>query len=164
MSFRALAGRLIAAGAVLWAAGAYPTWHLAGGGGLAAQTAAGAAILAVMAANAALIARYGRSDAARLAKIFLISGLARVPLSVALVVGLAAALELPDAALLIWAAVFYLGLIVTEGVWLARVLLRPKAASAGPPGDGPWSVAAAIQGPQGRSAERRTDDVADRHE
>ncbi len=114
----------VASSSVLWAAGAYPTWRLAGGKGLAAQTTAGAVVLTVMTASAAIVRVSSSAGPSGAALGFLAFSMVRVLLCAGAAVGARAALDLPVRVLFVWMCLFYLTMLSVEGVWLTRALMR----------------------------------------
>jgi hypothetical protein len=95
-----------------------------GSGVVAAKLVAGAVVLLVMVASGALCVRAARRGPGPAAFAFTVLAMARVLVSLSLLAGAWALLELPPAALLIWAVIFHLVMLVGECIWLARALQR----------------------------------------
>jgi len=105
------------------AAGAYPTWALAGPAGIAAELAA-ACVASFWSIGVGMAALHtGKRGPAALVMAFILAGLAGgVGAAVAAVVG-SRIFGAPLEALVIWTGAFYwLGLVV-EGIWLGRQLI-----------------------------------------
>ena len=121
---------VVAAGLVVWACGAWPTWRFAGADALRAQAAAGAIVAVVMILSTVVMRICAPLGAVKIALAFILLGVARIALCLGLIVWVRASLGLPATALLLWAALFYAPMLLVEGVYLAHVL-RDHTRSAG---------------------------------
>ena len=112
----------VAPALLLGAAGAYPTWRLAGTGGLVGLTAAACAVVAAMTGGAVVVVRRASGGLAKAVIAFLWAALVRI--GTCLVLGLAAAFLLPlsPPAMLIWLAALYVVSLAGESVWLILVI------------------------------------------
>ena len=121
---------VLAAGLVVWACGVWPTWRIAGADAVRAQAAAGATVTAVMIATTVVMRGCAAFGPVLTASAFVVLGIARIALCLGLIVCIRTFLNLPPAALLLWAALFYVPMLLVEGVYLAYVL-RAHGESAG---------------------------------
>jgi len=124
ISFAASLVWVVLAGVLVGLLGAFPTWHLAGRDGLAAELWAGGIVLVAVVLSAAVVVCAAWRGPATAAAAFPASGLIR--LGVGLALGCAAArwAGVDAAAFFVWPAVFYLAMLGAESFWLARALNR----------------------------------------
>jgi hypothetical protein len=123
-AFCAVLGWIVPISLLVGLVGAFPTWHRAGIPGLQAELAAGVTVMIVMVASCALTAKTSAQGPGMMAYVFVISGMARVLVSVALLAAIWAATGLPARTLMVWAAIFYLTMLVAESIWICRMLGR----------------------------------------
>ncbi len=116
-----VAAALIGAGPALWAGGR---------DALAAALPAGAGVLAVMLATAAIVARAGKDGPAKVAVTFMSLSMVRMILSGAIVAGLGWLTGQDPLALALWAVGFYLACLAGEVVWLVRTVRKTTHAQA----------------------------------
>jgi len=124
IALMALVGWVIAGGVAVAAIGTYPTWRLAGAGGLAAELAAGLIVLGVKLASAWVLTRQAGGGPGRVAFVYVVLVAARVMAVLLLAVGACRLWGLPPRALLIWTAAFYLATLATDSIYLARALQK----------------------------------------
>jgi hypothetical protein len=124
ISFAALIGWVVGVGVLVWGLGAYPTYRLAGGVGLEAESAAAVTVMVVMIVSAGVVRINADLGPARAAMAFLYSCAVRILACVGLTVGLWALLDLPIRILFVWTSIFYVSMLTVEGTWLARALGR----------------------------------------
>lgn len=115
---------LIGPGLLVAAAGAYPTWLLAGEQGLAAMAAAGVAVFLAMVGSAWAIFWRSGPGLDRLAIRFAGMAIFRMTICFALTAAAWYMFALPTSALLLWTGAFYLVMLGGECFWLARALKR----------------------------------------
>jgi hypothetical protein len=113
---------IVMLGMTAWAIGAYPTYHLAGKGGLAAQAVASVVVLLVTWTSAVIIAKFASRGPKAAAMALLLSGFAKMILIVATVFTLKTSFNLPFLALMIWMGLFYVVMLGGELIWLSRAL------------------------------------------
>jgi hypothetical protein len=106
------------------AAGAWPTWHLAGREGLIGMLVAGAIVLPVMFASASIVLRVARRGPGRTTLAFIVAGMGRLMVVLSVTVPVCLVSGVHTAAVLAWVSVFYLTTLAGEVVWLARALKR----------------------------------------
>ncbi len=124
ISLAGLLWRLLPAGLVLGLAGAWPTWHLAGAGGVLSLLCAGGLVLAAVLFSGLLVVALAAGGPSRAALGFVASGLVRLLLCVG--IGLAVIHALPVCAMtfFIWLGIYYLAMFLAESAWLSRALHR----------------------------------------
>ncbi len=124
ISLVSVIGRILWTAAILALVGAYPTYRYTGRDGLAAMFVAGAIVVLVACLAAALLIRQARHGAVRLAVGFLFASTGKVLACV----GLATASwyvwnpALPFAPLFTWVVLFYVVNLISQCVWLVKVL------------------------------------------
>jgi hypothetical protein len=118
----ALAAWLGSACALASALGATLTWKYAGTPGLWAQLAAAVLILLVMLASGAWICHRANFGSSRAATAFLAMGFPRIALGIGLAMLARSFFDLPTKPLFVWVGVYYMALLLVEGVWLSREL------------------------------------------
>ena len=124
ISFPAAGAWIASTAGVVWAAGALPTWLLAGEAGMAAQAVAGGIVLVVMIASAAIVVALSRGGISKAAMGFMVMGVVRMAACLG-AAGLAIFfLPLLKTALLIWTAAFYMATLGSESIWLFRAIRR----------------------------------------
>ena len=106
---------LVGAGPALWAGGR---------DALAAALPAGAGVLVVMLATAAIVARAGKEGPAKVAVTFMSLSMVRMILSGAIVAGWGWLTGQDPLTLALWAVGFYLACLAGEVVWLVRTVRR----------------------------------------
>ncbi|MBI5722679.1 MAG: hypothetical protein HZA50_01885 [Planctomycetes bacterium] len=117
-----LVWRLSAASLAAGAAGAYPTYALAGWPGLLSEAVACVIVAAIILVSTAFLLGQARSGPLRAAQAFAPMVMARGLVCVAAGLGLCLATPLPPRALLAWLLAFYIVTLVTESAWLIRTL------------------------------------------
>ena len=124
ISFPALLGWVLPLGLLVGGVGIYPTLRIAGTSGLHAELAAGLVVLSVMLANGAWTVWTARKGPREVAFAFMLSGVVRV--FVCLLVGVVVwqLVPLPLRCYAVWLGIFYLTMLLGEGVWMARALKR----------------------------------------
>ena len=137
LRFPAMLGYLLGALVLAAAVGVVPTWRLAGPAGLTCQLSALPAVAVPFLASGIVVLSVARRGIRAVAAAFLLMGLVRLPVSLALGAGAWAVWDLPAEALMIWVAVFYLASLGGETIWLIRAAQR----SSQPPARGAkgWS-------------------------
>jgi hypothetical protein len=124
LSFWAMLGWVVVIDVLMGAAGAWPTWHLAGWKGLTGELVAGAIVIPIMLASALVVLRGALRGPGAAVKLFVAGWGVRLPAVVALALLLGFFCRLHLAAFLCWVGLFYLAAIVGEGFWLAKALKR----------------------------------------
>jgi len=124
ISLRAMLGFALPTAIVLWALGAWPAWHWAGGDGLAAHTAAGCIVLGVMVASAALVKLFAALGPDKAAFAFIGASFARILFCVGITIGAWALFDMPTGVLCLSVPAFYVALLIAEGIWLSKALNR----------------------------------------
>jgi hypothetical protein len=124
LSFWAMLGWVWMIGLLTGAVGLWPTWRLAGRGGLEGELLAGAVVLPIMLASALVVLRLARRGPAVVAAVFVIGGAVRLAVVLAAALILGHVFRLHAVAFLLWIALFYLTTILGEGFWLARALRK----------------------------------------
>ena len=127
ISFAALLAWVLPTGVLAGGAGLWPTWDLAGRGGVLAQAWAGAIVLAAVLASASVVMHFATSGPASAAFAFLAAGLIRLGVCVGLALLARWAAGLPAGPLFVWIGVFYAAMFGAEATWLARALGRDAA-------------------------------------
>lgn len=121
--FAALAW-IIMLGLAAWVIGAYPTYHLAGVEGLAAQGTASVVVLLATGTSAMIIAKLAARGPTVAAMGLLLSGFARLIMVGGATIAIICGLDLPLMTLLLWMGLFYVAMLGGEVIWLARALSR----------------------------------------
>ena len=132
MPTASLLALLACPGLLAAAAGAYPTWRLAGLPGLAAMASAGSAVFAGMFVSAWAILWQSGGRVDRIALRFAGAAIFRVSICLALAMAARYIFALPTNALFLWTGLFYLVMLAGESFWLARLLKR-RAKECGSP-------------------------------
>jgi len=122
---------IITLGVAAWAIGAYPTWLLAGWGGLLAQGLAGGVVLLTTALSTMMIADLAARDPAQAAVGLAGFGAIRVMLAISAFVAGWKYLGLPPTPLLLWIVLFYVSALTGQIVW-SVMALRPDPHVAAP--------------------------------
>ncbi len=112
------------AGLAIAGAGAWPTWRAWGAGGLRALVAAGAVVGLVMMVNALIAVAQSVTSPPRAAVTFAASSLIRVAIVLGLIGLGSLVLDVPARPFMVWASVFYAGLLLVEAFWLAGEVRR----------------------------------------
>ena len=124
VSFPAMLCWIAATGVLTWLAGAWPTWRLAGTGGLATQGIAAGLVLAVMAGNAAAVKHYAALGPRKTAFAFMFLGILRIVVCMVLATVVWAVSALPTLLWFAWVWLFYVVMLLAEGFCLGRALKR----------------------------------------
>ena len=124
ISFGALLGWVLPAGALVGAAGAYPTWCLGGRGALEAMLWAGGIVFGVVLLSAVAVIGSAPAGAGRATLAFVAAGLGRLVLAPALGAWVVWEFRVPPGAMFVWLATFYVVLLMAESAWLSRALRR----------------------------------------
>ena len=124
VSFPTMLCWVAATGVLTWLAGAWPTWRLAGTGGLVTQGIAAALVLAVMAGSAAAVKHYAALGPRKTAFAFMFLGVLRIVVCMILATVVWAVSALPTLLWFAWVWLFYVAMLLAEGFCLGRALKR----------------------------------------
>jgi hypothetical protein len=109
---------------LLGAAGAWPTWRLAGWKGFISELVAGAVVMPIMLASSLVVLRGALRGPIAAVKLFVVGWVVRLPVVVVLAFLLGFFCRLHLVAFLCWVGLFYLVAVMGEGFWLAKALKR----------------------------------------
>jgi hypothetical protein len=124
ISLGALLGWVLPAGALVGAAGAYPTWCLGGRGDVEAMLWAGGIVVSIVLLSALAVIGSAPAGPGRATLVFVAGGLGRLVLAPALGAWVVWEFRVPPGAMFVWLAVFYVVMLMAEGAWLSRALRR----------------------------------------
>ena len=102
--------------------GAWPTFHLVGWPGLAAQGAAGGIVCIAAVVSAAVIGRFAKLGPGPAGAAFIFSGMLRAGMSAGLAAGAWAVWQLSVGALVFWLMMFYGMMLAVECVYMTRAV------------------------------------------
>ena len=122
--FSALLGWVLPVGVLTGLVGLYPTYRWAGGDGILALIAAGAAALLVVLISGFITCILARRGPAMAAGGFLFASLLRVVVCLILTAAAWQAFDLPGKVVFLWACLFYGLMILCEAGWVSRALSR----------------------------------------
>ena len=113
--------------AVVVAAGAYPTWRMAGAAGLVAMSSGAGASLLAMLGGLVPTALAWHGDAAKRTNAVLLSTAIRFALVLVMAVGLSLSGRIHVGALLIWVGISYIAVLAGESAMMVLLAHRPRS-------------------------------------